>query len=121
VYDTDDSEDVIPVSASESDNCTNNNRNNICNMEGDNGSDGYSKNLISKNGLVCTTCKPKVTHRKHSNVTYISYLQGANRIFSGNLFTCRGIQTPLDNRYNYKVYKAEGAIDVTRNGTQRIP
>lgn len=29
VYNTDDSEDVIPVSASESDNCTNNNRTTI--------------------------------------------------------------------------------------------
>jgi hypothetical protein len=54
--DSDDSvENVMPVIVTKSDNSTDDDRNNnISGMKDDNGSDGYSKNLLCKSGTVCT-------------------------------------------------------------------
>jgi hypothetical protein len=63
--------DVIPVSVSEPDNSTDDNRNNNnCSMEDGNGNNGYSENLVSRNGLVYTTCKPKGTRRRNCNIIH---------------------------------------------------
>jgi hypothetical protein len=72
VCDTDDSVwDVIPVSVSEPDNSTDYKRNNNnCSMKDGNGNNGYSENLVSRNGLVYTMCKPKGTRRRNCNIIH---------------------------------------------------